>query len=103
MSAVLFFDTRNVFEPERIQRLAGVFKEVLGSISETDFAGLPALTIRRLVATTLMNEAQRGVRDPERLKAAALACLGSSMRTAAVPQDTLSPDSAGIRPAASGK
>jgi hypothetical protein len=87
MSAVLFFDTRNVFEPERIQRLAGVFKEVLGSISETEFAGLPALTIRRLVATTLMSEARGGVRDPERLKAAALASLHGSIRVTSVPQD----------------
>lgn len=102
MSAVLFIDTRNVFEPERIQRLAGVFKDVLGSISETDFAAIPALTIRRLVATSLMTEALRGVRDPERLKAAALASLGS-MGGASVPQDRLSPDSAGVRPAASGR
>ena len=92
MSAVLFFDTRNVFEPERIQRLASVFKEVLGSISETDCAGLPALTIRRLVATSLMTEALRGVRDPERLKAAALASLASA-REASVPQDRPSPES----------
>ena len=103
MPQVLFFDTRNVFEPERIQKLASVFTDVLGSISDSDFAALPALTIRRLVATTLMEEAQRGVLDPERLKTAALAALNTSLRAGPVAQNSMPPGSGAISAAASGR
>jgi hypothetical protein len=103
MPKVLFFDTRSVFEPERIQKLASVFKDVLGSISDADFAALPALTIRRLVATSLMEEARRGVLDPERLKAAALAALSTSLGSGHVPQNGFPPGRGAISAAASGR
>jgi hypothetical protein len=103
MPQVLFFDTRNVFEPERIQKLASVFKDVLGSISDSDFAALPALTIRRLVATSLMEEARRGVLDPERLKAAALAALSTSLGSGHVPQSGIPSGRGAISAAASGR
>lgn len=77
MPSVLFFDNRGVFEPDRLQTLTTVFKDVLGSISETDFVGVPALVIRRTVAASLMDEARRGESDVARLKIAAIAALKS--------------------------
>jgi hypothetical protein len=82
MGSVLFFDTRSVFGPEKIERLAAAFHEVLGSMSDADFASIPALTIRRMVAASIIAEARSGETDPARLKAAALASLSMSAASA---------------------
>jgi hypothetical protein len=104
MPPVLFFDSRNVFEPDRIEKLAAVFKDILGSISETDFATLSALTIRKTVAASLMDEARRGERDPARLKAAALAALSASLPPESWDQHHFPPpESSGFRAAAFGR
>jgi hypothetical protein len=104
MPPVLFFDSRNVFEPDRIEKLAAVFKDILGSISETDFATLSALTIRKTVAASLMDEARRGECDATRLKAAALGALRALLPPEPWDQHHFPPpESSGFRAAAFGR
>ena len=69
------FDTRNEFGPERVARVARAFGAALSSITEHDYAGIPPLDLRRIVASGIIAEAQRGGNDPERLRQAGIEAL----------------------------
>jgi hypothetical protein len=88
---VLYFDTRDVFEPEKIQALAASFEDVLRSVSEADFPHIPALKLRRMVAATIMASAKQGETDPANLRAAALSAL-AQIEPEAAPADASSAD-----------
>jgi hypothetical protein len=70
------FDKRNEFDPERIAKLTRAFEDALSSVNERDSVNIPALSLRRIMASGIIAEARRGENDPERLKKAALEALG---------------------------
>ena len=69
------FDTRNEFGPERVAGVARAFEAALSSIMEHDYPEIPALDLRRIVASGIIAEAQRGENDPERLRQAGIEAL----------------------------
>ena len=70
-----FFDTRNEFDPERVNRLSCAFQAALGAVSEQDYPHVPAVRVRRIVASGIMAKARRGENNAERLKEAGLEAL----------------------------
>jgi hypothetical protein len=70
-----FFDTRNEFDPERVNRLSCAFKAALAAVSEEDYPHIPPVMLRRLVASGIIAKARRGENSPERLKEAGLDAL----------------------------
>ena len=69
------FDTRNEFDPQRVAGVARAFKAALSSITEHDYPEIPALDLRRIVASGIIAEAQRGENDPVRLRHAGIEAL----------------------------
>jgi hypothetical protein len=70
-----FFDTRNEFDPERVERISRAFEAALSSITDEEYTDIPAVRLRRIVASGVVAKARRGENDPERLKEAGLDAL----------------------------
>lgn len=66
-----------VFGPMEISKLSASYDAAISAVKDGQF-GLSPLTLRRAVASLVIDEAKRGEFDPERVRDTVLARLGAA-------------------------